>query len=156
MSRLTTDRNDPELGRGIDATPVGQNPAYLVLSDEELAKGLVRPIRTTYVHVGATGPNNILRELTPEQHEQYDKFGYVKYEAYPVTDDDTVIGRFWTQEQLDKVGSGCDTATTMSIAIAETYAVEPGFYGSTYCVGCSKHLPVNEFVWSGTQERVGS
>lgn len=44
----------------------------------------------------------------------------------------------------------CGAPTTMSRAIAETYAREPGFYGATYCVTCSRHLPVGlngEFVW---------
>jgi hypothetical protein len=36
---------------------------------------------------------------------------------------------------------------------------QPGFYGSTYCCGCSMHRPVGadgEFVWDGTDERVGT
>ncbi len=47
---LTTDPEDPKLGRGIDDAPVPQNKAYLVLSDDEIAKGFVRPVRTTYIH----------------------------------------------------------------------------------------------------------
>jgi len=43
---------------------------------------------------------------------------------------------------------GCGAATTMSDGIAETYARDPKFYGSTYCVGCGKHLPVSEFIWN--------
>jgi hypothetical protein len=42
---------------------------------------------------------------------------------------------------------GCDMATTMGRAIAETYARDPKFYGSTYCVGCQMHLPVGQFRW---------
>lgn len=45
---LTTDPNDPELGHGIGGT--GMNKKYLVLSEEERAKGFVRPIRKTYIH----------------------------------------------------------------------------------------------------------
>lgn len=41
----------------------------------------------------------------------------------------------------------CGDSTTMSQAIAETYARDPAFYGSTYCVTCQKHLPVAEFTW---------
>lgn len=52
--------------------------------------------------------------------------------------------------------SPCNTATTMSQDIAETYARNPKFYGATYCVGCRKHLPVNAFVWDGTTQKVGS
>lgn len=47
---LTSDRNDPRIGYGVDETPVDQAEAYLVLSEEELAKGFVRPYRDTYVH----------------------------------------------------------------------------------------------------------
>lgn len=50
----------------------------------------------------------------------------------------------------------CGTVTTMGQAIAETYARDPQFYGSTYCVHCARHLPVSEFTWDGTTERVGS
>lgn len=46
----TSDPNDPRLGRGVDDEPRGMNAAYLVLSDEERAKGFVRPVRRTYVH----------------------------------------------------------------------------------------------------------
>jgi len=44
----------------------------------------------------------------------------------------------------------CGTITTMSRAIAETYATRPDFYGATYCVHCQKHRPVGpdgEFYW---------
>ena len=75
---------------------------YLILSDEERAKGFVRPVRRTYLH----------------------------------------------QE--------CGSVTTMSRAIAETYARDPHFYGATYCVSCGKHRPVAEFRWDGTDEPVGS
>lgn len=54
------------------------------------------------------------------------------------------------------VHSTCGAVTTMSQSIAETYAREPSFYGATYCCWCTKHLPVAEFTWDGTQERVGS
>lgn len=99
---LTTDPNDPRLERGVDAEAREQNKAYLVLSDEEKAKGFVRPVRKSYIH---------------------------------------------TQ---------CGTVTTMALGIAETYARDPKFYGSTYCCSCRRHLPVGEFKWDGTDEIVGS
>ena len=108
MARATYDRNDPDLGYGVDEEPVPQNRAYLVLSDEERAKGFVRPYRDTYVHV-----------------------------------------------------DGCGAFMRMSRAIAETYARQPSFYGATYCVGCSRHRPLEEFRWvnpdgSVSDEQVGS
>lgn len=50
----------------------------------------------------------------------------------------------------------CGGVTRMGLAIAQTYAREPSFYGSTYCVHCRAHLPVSEFTWDGTTEVVGS
>lgn len=45
---LTTDRNDPDLHKkGTD----GQNEKYLILSNEERAKGFIRPVRTKYKHL---------------------------------------------------------------------------------------------------------
>ena len=93
---LTTDPLDPRLGRGPDDEPKGMNEVYLVLSDEERAKGFVRPYRDVYVH------------------------------------------------------EVCGTETRMGVAIAETYARQPTFYGATFCVHCHKHTPVGadgEFVW---------
>lgn len=45
----------------------------------------------------------------------------------------------------------CGGSTTMALEIAETYAREPKFYGSTYCCTCRKHLPVGEFKWEDGQ-----
>lgn len=55
-----------------------------------------------------------------------------------------------------RTGTGCGVETKMGLALCETYARDPKFYGSTYCVGCRMHLPVAEFVWSEDGERVGS
>jgi hypothetical protein len=48
--KLTTDRNDPRLTHGSDDAPVPQADAYLVLSEQERAKGFVRPYRDAYKH----------------------------------------------------------------------------------------------------------
>jgi hypothetical protein len=96
--------------REIDAA-TGMQKGYVVLSEEERAKGFVRPVRRSYVHVG----------IRPEQ--------------------------------LD---SGCGTVTKMGRALAETYARDPTFYDGTFCVQCKKHFDLEEFVWDGTDERVGS
>jgi hypothetical protein len=44
----------------------------------------------------------------------------------------------------------CGGVTTMNQAIAETYARDKHFYGSTYCAICCRHCPVGEngeFHW---------
>lgn len=50
----------------------------------------------------------------------------------------------------------CGQTTTMGQELAETYARDPKFYGSTYCCTCMKHRPVAEFVWTDDNEIVGS
>jgi hypothetical protein len=83
----------------------GQQNDYVVLAEEERAKGFVRPVRRSYVHLK------------------------------------------------------CGVETRMGQTIAETYARDPKFYGGTFCVGCGAHFPVGpngEFVWSGSNEKVGT
>lgn len=149
---LVTDPNDPRLAAG-QKNPTGQHSVYLVLSDEERAKGFVRPVRSSYQHVGLEAPKNPLRDLTEDETERYSKYGYVKFEEYPPSNS-SVTGRFWTAAEL--AGNGCGVVTSMGRELAETYARDPKFYGITFCVGCSVHRPVAEFVWDGTSDRVGS
>ncbi len=98
----TTNRDDPELK---ELRADGQHVKHVVLSEEERAKGFVRPVRMSYVH--------------------------------------------------DK----CGTVTSMPLAIAETYARKPDFYGRTFCVHCSDYFPVGddgEFHWNNSQDKVGT
>ena len=80
----------------------GQQKDYIVLSEDEIAKGYTRSFRDSYIHIK------------------------------------------------------CGVLTRMSHSIAATYARDPKFYGSTFCVGCKQHYPLAEFVWDGTTETVGS
>ena len=83
----------------------GQQEGYVVLAEEERAKGFVRPVRRSYKHLK------------------------------------------------------CGTITTMGQTIAETYARDPSFYSGTFCCACAAHFPVGEdgeFVWDGTNEKVGT
>lgn len=119
---FTTDPNDPRLGHGVDSNRVPQNEVYLVLSDEERAKGFIRPLRKSYIHVGVGG-----HEIDPDDRSKH-----------------------------GRTGRGCGVQTRMGLILCETYARDPKFYGSTYCVGCEMHLPVNEFVWDEDGQVVGS
>jgi hypothetical protein len=83
----------------------GQQEGYVVLAEEERAKGFVRPVRRSYTHLK------------------------------------------------------CGNDTTMGQTIAETYARNPKFYSGTFCCACGAHFPVGaegEFVWRGTNEKVGT
>ncbi len=139
MKIITTNPKDPNLHKVGDD---GMNEAYLVLSEEERAKGFVRPYRDRYIHKGIR-PKYSLRDLTKKEHKLYDSVGYVKYEKYPKGL--STIGKFWTKEKLE---SGCGTETIMGRELSETYARNPKFYGATYCVSCRTHFPVSEFNWS--------
>lgn len=148
--KITTNGQPPAEGHEGTGAPqpidpvTGQHGAYWVLSDEDRAKGFVRPLRHTYVH-SAPGPKHPLRDLTTDELERYSEFGYVKFEPYPPSDS-AVTGRFWTQNQIDLIGK-CGVATSMGQKIAETWAADPKFYGSTFCAGCKLHLPVEQFRW---------
>jgi hypothetical protein len=83
----------------------GQQADYVVLAEEERAKGFVRPVRSSYLHLK------------------------------------------------------CGGVTTMGCELAETYARNPYFYSGTFCCTCGTHFPVGpkgEFVWVGTNEKVGT
>lgn len=135
---LTSGEPVPEDWSHTELKENGQQRGYIVLTAEERAKGFVRPVRQTYVHVGK------LAGFTNPDHPGYPHFGI----------------------ELDcgerRLG-GCGTETTMALAIAETYARDPYFYSGTFCLGCRKHLPLDEFVakalnddpnspWSGTSK----
>ena len=148
---LTTDPNDPRLHLGGNEKPGPQNEVYLVLSEEERAKGFVRPLRRAYRHTGHR-PKFPLRDITPEENETYSSGDFVKFEPYPPSC--RARGRYWTQRELDN--HGCGTETKMGLALCETYARQPNFYGFTYCCGCRQHLPVADFVWVEDNAIVGT
>lgn len=112
-------------------------------------------------------PSKVRAEQTEEtgQHKSYivlcdeerrkgfvrpyrDSYKHVGAERQLVTDDGVDSHRV-------RAG-GCGTVTTMGRALSETYARDPGFYGATFCVGCSRHSPVAEFVWTADGAQVGS
>lgn len=152
---LTTDRNDPGLDK---IKPSGQQESYLILSEEERAKGWVRPYRDAYVHIGMP-LDGVIRDLTDEEKERYSKYNYVAFIDYP-EDKLPLIGRYIDKRQEDnllrnKRSDGCGHATTMARPLAETYARDPKFYGGTFCTHCGAHFPVVEFIWEGTNLKVG-
>ena len=154
----TVSGNPPEVDSGPAPTNEklsdGQYADHWVLSNDERNKGFVRPVRKSYIHVGAPYPKHPLRDLTEKEKARFPDEGYVKFEIYP--EDHHALGRFWTHKQLH----GCGQVTTMSRSIAETYARDPGFYGGTFCASCGDYFPVGkdgEFVWQDNQGyRVGT
>lgn len=100
--KITLTDGSPVTDDHRELKPNGQQKGYVVLSEEERAKGFVRPVRHSYIH------------------------------------------------------KPCGGLTKMASSIAETYARDPYFYSGTFCVSCGKHFPLDQFVWDGTDEQVGS
>lgn len=73
---VTSDRNDPRLTRGGEEGPVPQAEVYLVLSEEERAKGFVRPYRDRYVHTLCGGETTMGRALSETYAADPTFYGY--------------------------------------------------------------------------------
>lgn len=77
-------------------------------------------------------------------------------------------GQYWVLSESERargfvrpvrrsyIHATCGVETRMGLALCETYARDPKFYGATFCVGCRMHLPVAEFRWVEDGEAVGS
>jgi hypothetical protein len=154
---ITTDPNS-ECLKKIEQS--GMQKCYLVLSDEERAKGFIRPVRRTYKHVGRSVCGKIKPPTDGRLGGNLDvccmEVGH-EGECWHVFQ--TLVNRdAQIAEQEHRIG-GCDGVTTMGQAIAETYARDPKFYGGTFCCQCGTHLPVGEhgeFIWVDDATRVGS
>jgi hypothetical protein len=92
--------------------------------------------------------------VTPDHREIDPKTGLQK--GYVVLCPDERAKGFVRPVRQSYNHTKCGAKTTMSLALAETYARDPKFYSGTYCVGCGTHFPVEEFTWAGTDEVVGS
>lgn len=83
-----------------------------------------------------------------------------QHEVYLVLSDEERAQGFVRPVRTSYIHDKCGAVTTMNRAIAETYARNPRFYGATYCVRCSAHLPVGEhgeFTWDdGSGTKVGT
>lgn len=154
--KVTTTKGDPAPGTQAGSAPepidpeTGQHGAYWVLTEEERAKGFVRPVRRSYIHAGVR-PQHPTRPLTDEEKGRYDSYGYIAFEAYPDAEETGRPGRFWTEAQLN---SGCGAVTTMGQSLAETWARDPAFYGATFCATCRDHFPVAQFQWDDEKKEV--
>jgi len=121
------------------------------MSNRQLVSGLPVPIDQSHTELKDNGQQKDYVVLTPEERGK----GFVR----PVRRTYIHVGLDPSMSGcvLTKVGkNGCGTRTTMGQSIAETYARDPSFYTGTFCCSCGQHRPLEEFVWEGTDERVGS
>lgn len=98
-----------------------------------------------------TDPNDPeLKIVDPENNQQM---------SYLVLSEEERAQGFVQLVRRSYIHEKCDSVTTMGLAIAETYARNPRYYGGTYCARCMDHFPVGElgeFVWDGTDIKVGT
>lgn len=157
--QCTVRGNDPTAVREqqLSEGNTGQHSDYIVLCEEERAKGFVRPVRRSYVHRGKKLRGDLVMLQEPYR-SAHDGLPLVAKDRFMIDEHET--GTLLTQAEADSINKtgfygGCGTRTTMGLALAETYARDPKFYGSTFCVNCNMHFPVCEFVWDDG-ERVGA
>lgn len=72
---LTSDQHDPRLGHGVDEHAVQQNEVYLVLSEEERARGFVRPVRQSYRHLKCNRVTTMDRAIAETYARQPNFYG---------------------------------------------------------------------------------
>jgi len=95
--------------------------------------------------------------VTPDHREIDPVTGLQK--AYVVLSAEERAKGFVRPVRRGYIHTKCGVLTTMALPIAETYARDPYFYSGTYCAGCRAHFPVGEggeFVWDGTDKKVGT
>jgi len=105
-------------------------------------------------------PNTTLTDgspVTPEHLQIDEKTGMQK--GYVVLSEEERSKGFVRPVRRTYVHEKCGAVSIMGQALAETYARDPFFYSGTFCANCGAHFPVGEdgeFLWKGTDERVGT
>lgn len=156
MTKTTLTDGSPVSPDHRELKPNGQQRDYVVLSEEERAKGFVRPVRQEYQHVGQA----VCGKYGPNDEKTMGGMVYICIRE-PGHEGDCQHFRGLPQPEAEAAHRnqrlpGCDAITKMALSIAETYARDPKFYSGTYCIGCRVHLPLNQFVWKDTNEVVGT
>ena len=101
--------------------------------------------RTTLANGTPVYPGH--REIDPATGQQR---GYVVLSA------EERFKGFVRPVRVSYIHSPCGGLTTMALSIAETYARDPKFYIGTFCCKCRAHFALDQFVWAGTDERLGT
>ena len=92
--------------------------------------------------------------VTPDHRDINPQTGMQK--GYVVLSEDERDRGFVRPLRFAYTHKPCGSDTTMGGALAETYARDPKFYSGTFCCHCRQHFPLDQFVWLGTDEQVGS
>jgi hypothetical protein len=131
---------------------------------EEFAEDVISALRVGAVEMSINVPTSVpslMRGVTddpkdPRLTHGVDSEPTGQADVYLVLSDEERRKGFVRPVRRSYVCKVCKVVTTMGVAIAETYARNPKFYGATYCTGCQMHRPVSKFTWDGTDQVVGS
>lgn len=140
----------------------GQQAGYVVLSAEERAKGFVRPVRKSYIHVGrkicGKEPETLVVAGLSEDYVAWLCTGKLEHEG-PCSSHKAVTAHELKTFKKTGTLTGCNYVTSMGRELAETYARDPSFYNGTFCSHCKMHFPVGadgEFEWLAETAKVGT
>lgn len=149
--------HDPRVDRNSDVGRCGICRAQLTSRVEPAA-----------VHSGGSMPtpvdrsNRVLADGTPVpadgSHREVDATSGMQKEYIVLTSEERAKG-FSRPVRTSYRHNVCKQITSMSQAIAETYARDPAFYTGTYCWYCRAHFPVGDtgdFVWVDDGTKVGT
>lgn len=148
-------RLEPHVERTI---PLGPKP----ISSEEMSRGIQEAFDKLVRPVPPVDRNNevlVSGKPVPEDRSHTkinEKTG--QQEDYVVLSADERNKGFVRPYRDAYRHSKCGKITTMSRAIAETYARDPFFYSGTFCSTCRDHFPVGqtgEFNWYEMEGREG-
>jgi hypothetical protein len=158
LTLCTTTGEPVDKVRAEQTERTGQHKSYIVLCPDERAQGFVRPYRDRYKHVGRA----ICGKYLHMEGNQTLGGRIDVCTMEPEHAGECIVFQSLSQPEAAAAQAkgllsvGCGTVTTMGLALSETYARDPEFYGATFCTGCNKHLPVVEFVWTADGKIVGS
>lgn len=101
MGVTTTDPKDPDLTRGGDTEKTPLAKKYLVLSEEERAKGFVAPVRRSYSHMVCGAVTTMAKEIAETYARDPSFYGYtycchcekhLLVGEFKWVDDDQIVG----------------------------------------------------------------
>lgn len=98
---LTTDPTDPGLN---NILPDGKQEKYLILSDEEIAKGFIRPYRDEYIHLKCGTVTRMGEKLSETYARQPSFYGGTYCVTcgthFPLKDGEGKANFLWTKDHI--------------------------------------------------------
>ena len=136
-----------------------------LLNREQERAGIYRELwrRTEEERIAALPPVDRSARILTSGESEADRPDYREIDpnsgmqrSYVVLSAEERAKGFVRQVRRTYTHKSCGSNTTMGVSLAETYARDPKFYSGTFCAACRTHFPLDQFVWAGTDEQLGS